>query len=101
MPGIQDDQILDAAADAPIPTNVDFALISGMKPSVLQDTRSFFRAVPITGKNVRSTHQDLLVLADLHLDSPNHRANKPGPARHARAIPRANHGSFRKPVLLH
>src|SRR5260370_2855695 len=34
MSGIHDDQILDAAADAPIPTNVYFALIASVEPSV-------------------------------------------------------------------
>src|SRR6266851_9293912 len=100
MSGIQDDQILDAAADAPIPTNVYFALIAGVEPSVLQDTRSFFRAVPITGKNVRPAHNDLIVLADLHLDSTNHRADIARLDRHARVIQRANAGSFRQPIRL-
>src|SRR5207302_8079103 len=75
MPGIQDNQVLDAAADAPIRSNVYFALIAGVEPPLLQYAGSFFGPIPVARENVRPAHDDLFVLADLHLDPGNHRAN--------------------------
>src|SRR5690349_4047244 len=50
--GIQDNQILDPADDAPVSPSVDFALIAGMEPAVTQDARGVIRAIPVTGENV-------------------------------------------------
>jgi len=36
MSGIQNDQVLDATADSPVSADIDFTLIAGMKPAVLQ-----------------------------------------------------------------
>src|SRR5712692_7507842 len=98
--GIQDDQVLDAAADAPISANVDFALIAGMEPSVLQNAGGFLRAVPVTRKNVRAAHDDLFIFSQLHLDSSNHCADIARLDGHARIIERADAGGFREPVSL-
>src|SRR6266436_2987739 len=78
MSGIQDDQVLDAAADAPIPANVYFALIAGVEPSILQHAGSFFRAVPVARENVRPAHDELFIFCQLHFDSRNHRADVAG-----------------------
>ena len=86
MSGIQDNQVLDAAGDAPITANVYFALISGVEPSLLQYAGSFFRAVPVARENVRPAHDDLFVFADLHLDSGNHGAHITRLHGHARII---------------
>src|ERR1700682_3346010 len=40
MSGIQNDQVLDAPADAPISANVYFALVAGVEPSILQGAGS-------------------------------------------------------------
>src|SRR5712692_1095644 len=97
---IQDDQVLDAAADAPISANVDFALVASAKPSVLQHASSFFGAVPVARKNVRAAHDDLFVFGNLHLNSSNHCADIARLDGHARIIERADAGGFREPVSL-
>src|SRR6266446_9247486 len=61
MAGIQDYQVFDAATDAPISANVDFALIASVEPSALQGAGSLFRAVPVARENVRTMHDDLFV----------------------------------------
>src|SRR5713226_4082913 len=53
MAGIQDYQVFDAGTDAPIPANVDFALIASVEPSALQGAGSLFRAVPVARENMR------------------------------------------------
>src|ERR1700687_6342233 len=98
MSGIQDDQVLDAAADAPIPANVYFALVAGVEPSILQGAGSFFRAVPVASENVRPAHDDLFIFGQLHFDSGNHRADVARLHGHARVIQRADAGGLREAV---
>src|SRR5260370_33160193 len=100
MAGIQDDQVFDAAADAPIPADVYLALIAGVEPSLLQHAGSFFRAVPVTRENMRPAHDDLFVFRELHLDSGNCSSDVARLDGQARVIQRANNGGFREPVRL-
>src|SRR6266478_272444 len=100
VPGIQNDQVLDAAADAPISAHVDFALVAGVKPSVMQRAGSFLWAIPVARENVWPAHDDLLIFSELHLDPANGRADVARLDGHARVIQRANPGGFRKPIGL-
>src|SRR5438477_979698 len=52
MAGAENNQILDAAHDAPVPARVDFALVSGVEPTIAQRLGSFLGTVPVAGKNV-------------------------------------------------
>src|SRR5712671_83528 len=65
VPGIQNDQVLDAAADAPISAHVDFALVAAVKPSVMQRAGSFLWAIPVARENVWPAHHDLLIFRQL------------------------------------
>src|SRR5207302_8688616 len=94
------DQVLDAPADAPISANVDFALVSGVKPAVLEDAGGFFGAVPVARKNVRAAHDDLIVFGELHFDAGDRSAHVTWLDRHARIIERADAGGFCEPVSL-
>src|SRR4029077_16277279 len=99
-PILQDDQVLDAVADAPISANVDLTLIAGMEPAVLQDAGSFLRAVPVAWENVRTANNDFFIFGELHLNSGNSSANITRRDGHARVVKRANAGSLRESVSL-
>ena len=49
----QNNQVLDAPDDAPVPCRVDLALIAGMKPAVAQGFGSLRGTVPVSRKNIR------------------------------------------------
>src|SRR5260370_4166995 len=100
MAGIQDNQVLDAAADAPIAASVDLALVASVEPSILQHSGRLFRAVPVAQENVWAAHDDFFIFAELHLDSANRRADVTRLDGQARIIQRANAGGFREPVGL-
>src|ERR1700739_1680713 len=98
MAGIENDQVLDAAADAPVAAGIHFALIAGMEPAVFEDARGFFGAVPVAGKNIRPADNDLVVLAGFHFDAGNGLADAAGVGRDARVVHGADAAGFRKAV---
>ena len=49
--GIEHEQVLNAADDAPVAAAVDFALIAGVEPAVANDFCGFLWAIPVAGKN--------------------------------------------------
>ena len=98
--GIEDDEVLDAADDAPIAANVHFALIAGVKPAVAQDARGFFWAVPIAGKDVRAADYDFFVFADFHFDAVDRRTHVAGARRDTGIVHGADAGRFREAVDL-
>src|SRR6185503_18476533 len=67
--GVEDDQVLDATGNLPVPCRADFSLIAGMEPAVAQNFGSFFGTIPVPGKHVGSVHKNLVVLTQLHFDS--------------------------------
>src|SRR6266540_2177312 len=45
VPRPEDNQVFDSAGDLPIPSRIDFALITGVEPAVTQCISSFFGPV--------------------------------------------------------
>src|SRR6266700_2904718 len=62
----ENDQILDASNDPPVPCSIHLALVASVKPSVAQYVRRLLRTVPVARKNVRPAHNDLVVVANPH-----------------------------------
>src|SRR5579863_2399033 len=75
VPGAENHQVFNASDNSPVSEGVHFALIAGMKPAMAQDLGSFFRTVPVPGKNIRSANYDLVVLAQLHFNPADGRAD--------------------------
>src|SRR5258708_5294466 len=100
MSGIQDNQVLDSSADAPISAFVYFALIAGVQPATSHHTCSYFGAVPVARKDVRATDKDLFVFTNLHLNARNCSPNIPPLYGHSRIIHGADPGGFREAVCL-
>ena len=71
MAGAENNQILDPPHDPPVPRSIHLALIAGVKPSVAQHFRGLLRTVPVARKNIRPAHDDLIVVAQPHLDARN------------------------------
>src|SRR5713101_9830283 len=100
MAGVENDQILEAADNAPVSVDVDFTLIAGMKPTVLEDASGFFRTIPVAGTNIRAVHDDLFIVGDLELDAGDGGADISGLDRQTRIVQRADSRSFRQTVSL-
>ena len=75
VPRTQNNQILDAPHDTPIPCLVNFSLVAGVKPTVSQSLGGLFWTLPITGKNIWTPNDNLLALAQLHFNSADRRPN--------------------------
>jgi len=71
-----------------------------VKPSILQYARGFFREVSVARENVQTTHDDLFIFDEFHLDSANRGANVARLDRHARVIQSADSSGFGKPIRL-
>src|SRR5437899_8100428 len=65
--GVENNQVFDAADNAPIPCGIHLALIAGEEPAVTKNTRGFFGAVPVAWKKIWTAHEDFLVIAKTHL----------------------------------
>src|ERR1700732_2931727 len=98
--GVEDDQIFDAADDAPISASVDLALVAGVKPAIAEDARVFFGTVPVTGENVRAADDDFFIFCDFHFDATNGLADVARLDRDARVVERADGCGFREAVDL-
>ena len=66
MAGIQDNQVLNTAGDAPVAVFVGFALIAGVEPAVLQGFGGFGGALPVSGENIWAADQDFAVVGAFH-----------------------------------
>src|SRR6266702_4000259 len=88
--GIQNNQILDSAADAPVSPHVCFALITSVKPPTHEGTSCLLGPIPIARKNVRAAHDDFLVLRNLHFNAPDCRADVTWLYGHARVVQSAD-----------
>src|ERR1700727_2755401 len=75
--GAEDDKILDSSDDSPLSRTIHFALVPRAKPSVSQHFRRLLRTVPIAWKNIGTTHNDLIVLAEPHFNPRDSRSNTP------------------------
>src|SRR5579864_6870962 len=100
MAGIENNQILQAADNAPIAVDVDLALVASVKPAVLEDASGFLGPIPITGENIRAAHDDLFVVGCLEFDAGYGGADVPRFDRQARIIERANPRCFGESVSL-
>ena len=100
MAGIEDDQILDAADDAPIAAHIYFALIAGVEPAIAQHFCGFLRAIPVAGKNVGAANDDFFVFGELHFDARNGGTHVAGFDGNARIVERAERGGFGESVGL-
>src|ERR1700730_17710821 len=98
--GVEDQQIFDAADNAPVSSRVHFALIAGVKPGVAEDARGFFGMIPVPGKNVRAADDDFFVVGDFYLDATNRRAHTARFNWNARIVQGADSGRFREAVGL-
>src|ERR1700730_3570209 len=98
--GVEDDQIFDAADDAPISASVDLALVAGVKPAIAEDAGGFFGAIPVAGENVRAAHYDFFVVGYFHFDAANCLAYVTRLDTSARIVERADGGGFRKAVAV-
>src|SRR5271156_2816687 len=76
--GIEDNQVLNAAGDAPVAVFVGFALIAGVEPAVLQGFGGFGGALPVSGKDIRAADEDFAVVGAFHLDAGNRGADEAG-----------------------
>src|SRR5271156_1041036 len=76
--GVQDNQVLNAAGDAPVAVFVGFALIAGAEPAVLQGFGGFGGALPVSGENIWAADQDFAVVGAFHLDVGNRGADEAG-----------------------
>src|SRR6202040_1324365 len=76
----------DAADDAPVSANVDFALVAGVKPAVAQNARGFLGAVPVARENMRTANDDFLPLSRSHVYAGNRWSDITGVDREARVI---------------
>src|SRR5262249_20118359 len=100
MAGIQDDQVLDSANDAPVAAHADFSLIAGVEPTVANGLRGSFRTIPVARENIGAIDKDLVVLAQLHLDAGNAQADASGFDGQPRIVHRTDAGRFGKAVRL-
>src|SRR5271156_78582 len=64
--GIEDNQVLNAAGDAPVAVFVGFALIAGVEPAVSQGFGGFGGALPVSGENIGAADQDFTVVGAFH-----------------------------------
>src|ERR1700686_424599 len=69
--GAENNQILDPPHNPPVPRSIHLALIAGMKPSVAQHFGGLGRSIPVARKHVWAPHDDLIVVAELHLNAGN------------------------------
>src|ERR1700730_3967336 len=99
MAGSQNDQVLDPPYDTPVACGVDFSLIAGMKPAVAQRLGGLLRTVPVTRKNIRPAYQNLLDLAELHLDATDCRPHASG-LDMAWIVHGADRGGLGQPINL-
>src|ERR1700687_808887 len=98
--GGENNQIFDAADDAPISAQVHFALVARMKPAVAEDAGGFFGAIPVAGENVGAADDDFFVVGDFHLDAGNGLAHAAGLYLDARVVQRADGGGLGEAVGL-
>ena len=97
--GTENNQVFQPADDAPVARAIHFALVTGMEPTIAQDSGSFLRPVPIAGEDIGAAHQDLLGFAQSHLDAINRGANAAcGDA--PRIVHRTDRRGFSQPVHL-
>src|SRR5580658_6775201 len=78
MAGIQDNQVLNTAGDAPVAAFVGLALIAGVEPAVLQGFGGFGGALPVSGENIGAADQDFAVIGAFHFYAGDCWANKAG-----------------------
>src|SRR5277367_6384619 len=98
--GIENDQIFQPSADAPVAAGVGRALIAGMKPSVAQGARGFLRAIPVARENIRAAHHDFVVLRDFHFKAGDRWTDVAGFDGRARVVHGADAGGFGQAVDL-
>src|ERR1700745_2232072 len=67
----ENNQIFDPAYDPPISGSISLALIARLKPSIAQHFRRLLRPVPVAWKNIWPADDDLLVVAEFHLNTLN------------------------------
>src|SRR5262249_36756962 len=70
-------QILDPPDDTPVPCRIHLSLITGVKPAVIDGLSGFLRTVPVAGKDVGSTRNNLAIPIHLHFDATDGRTNTP------------------------
>ena len=98
--GVEDEQILDAADDAPVAVFVFLALIAGVEPSAAQDGGGFFFAIPVAGENIRAADDEFVFFADLHFDAVDCGADVAGVNGAVGIVHRADAGGFGESVDL-
>src|SRR5215813_7405415 len=101
MTGIQDDEVFDAADNAPITADADFPLIARVKPPVSHHFGGFLGTIPIACEKIRSPDENLFTFADAHFDPVHRLPNVSRLDRNAGIIKRANAGGLREAVTLH
>src|SRR5579872_519850 len=97
--GAEYDQILDTPDDAPVAGFVCFPLIAGMKPAVAENFCCLVGLVPVAGKYARPANNNLIVVAQLHLDPRDGRSHASG-HRMGGIVHGADAGGFGKTVYL-
>src|SRR4051794_37828299 len=99
MTRAENDQVLDPTDDPPVPFSIHLTLIAGVEPAIAEDLRRLRRTVPVPGKDIRATHDDLFIFAELHLDPADCRACTSGDDI-ARIIHGTDRGRLRQTVHL-
>src|SRR5271156_3647861 len=76
--GIEDNQVLNTAGDAPVAVFVGSALIPGGEPAVFRAFAGSAGGRPVSGKDIRAADEDFAVVGAFHLDAGNRGADEAG-----------------------
>src|SRR6266481_8527545 len=98
--GVENDEVLDAAADAPVAAAVHFALIAGVEPAVFEDAGGFLGTIPVARKNIGAGDKDFFILAGFHFDARNGLADAARFGGDARVVHGADSAGFRQAIDL-